>query len=338
MPLSERERLARQFRRNLLERDAETRRQVVEAYKLTWQGVRELLEEFLAKMALAQASGRPVRVSWLYEQKRLTELLRLVDAQVLSFSTTAAAIIATAQRVGIQIASGDALALIRAAGLPAAPAFPSPALLEMIGQLQDGTPIARRIAESGEMVKTFIKKQLLVGVAAGTNPKEIGRRIARELNPQEGYGVLSSAVRLARTEVLRSHREASRETYAANGDVVRGWVWLSGRSARTCAACLAMDGKVFDTATPMGTHPQCRCVCLPYLVIDPPVSDTGEAWLRGQDLDTQARVLGRSAPDYEAARAFRQGRVSLDDFVEERHSPVWGTSRTARGYGQKAPS
>lgn len=335
MPTSERERLARQFRRNLLERDAETRRQVVEAYRTTWDGIRGLLDAFLDRLARAQASGMPVRVSWLYEQRRLQELLTLIDQQILSFSGAAAAIISTAQRLAMNLGGEQALALIRAGGVSGAFGIFNPAaLLEMIGQLQDGTPIARRIAESGEMVKAHIKKQLLTGVAAGTNPKEIARRIAKPLNPKEGYGVLSSAVRLARTEVLRAHREASRETYAANGDVVKGWVWLSSRSARTCAACLAMDGRVFDTATPMGTHPNCRCVCLPYLVIDPPVSDTGQAWLEGQSLETQARILGRVKPDYEAAQAFRRGEVSLADFVEERHTGLWRTSRTAKSYGQ----
>ena len=188
-----------------------------------------------------------------------------------------------------------------------------------------------------------MRQELVNGVATGKNPKVVARKIVAALEPPagkwgQGTGPLAVALRVARTEILRAHREATRANYQQHSDIVEGWIWLSARGTHVCSACLAMDGTTHPLSEPMGTHPQCRCTMCPHLARDPAPMDTGEAWLERQSHEVQAEILGRSTPDPAAAKAFREGRVRLADFVEEHHSDVWGTTRTARTLDQAIAS
>jgi SPP1 gp7 family putative phage head morphogenesis protein len=68
---------------------------------------------------------------------------------------------------------------------------------------------------------------------------------------------------IARTEMNRASREATRRTYAENGDVLNGYIRLATNSTRTCAACWALSGTKHATSDIMPSHPQCRCVMVP---------------------------------------------------------------------------
>jgi SPP1 gp7 family putative phage head morphogenesis protein len=131
---------------------------------------------------------------------------------------------------------------------------------------------------------------------------------------------------IARTETLRAYREASRLTYEQNADVVQSYVWVAALSRRTCAACLALHGQEFPLAEPFGTHPNCRCTLVPRLRGEAnPVEETGEDWLSRQPAATAEVVLGRTG-----AAAWQEGAVGLSDFVGERQSAGYGTTRFAR--------
>ncbi len=85
-------------------------------------------------------------------------------------------------------------------------------------------------------------------VSAAATRLEVKRRAPRTLWTRTQAirgrlgGNLVRALRISRTEMLRAYREATRRNYQANGDIVAGWRWLCAKQARTCAACLAMDG------------------------------------------------------------------------------------------------
>lgn len=138
---------------------------------------------------------------------------------------------------------------------------------------------------------------------------------------------------IARTETHRAYRSASLQVMNDNKHLLKGWRWSSARDRRTCAACLALDGRIFQTDVPMKGHPNCRCSMAPvtktwkelgYDVPEPMiVQETGAAWLKKQAPSVQRQILGNAAQ-----AEYASGAVQLNDFVRLRQSRVWGSSYT----------
>ncbi len=279
--------------------------------------------------ALLAEDARPSRLAFL-----LAELDR-VSAPLSNFVAQASGDIASEQARQVIAASGDAretiLRVVDIADLPRVRIDPADtdALSNIVGAAGRGTPLESLLQERivgsglfGPSVMSQAKAALTTAVLRGQGAQEASRTLRRALG--SGQWV---AERIARTEVIRAYREASRQSYLENSDVVSGWRWLSTHTARTCAACLAMDGRVFPSTVPMGTHPACRCVQVPVVIGAEGVTtaQTGEEWLRDQDRETQEEIL---TPRGRAMWA--SGKVALSDFVRESYSPQWGVTRTAR--------
>jgi SPP1 gp7 family putative phage head morphogenesis protein len=148
-----------------------------------------------------------------------------------------------------------------------------------------------------------------------------------------------SALTIARTEILRAHREATRLSYQANPHLVERWQWLSAMDDRTCPACWAMTGTVHTTDEPLGSHPNCRCtmVPIPPLLVLPgtpapldaleredPVPSGVEAFAALSPVE-QERILGPAA-----YRAYTSGEMSLQALVGYHDHPEWGPTRYTR--------
>ncbi len=91
--------------------------------------------------------------------------------------------------------------------------------------------------------------------------------------------------------------------------------------------CLAMDGTFHTLDEHLDDHPNGRCAMVPVLKGEegaPPVWETGSEWLDKQPEAVQRKVLGNAG--YEAYKA---GAVTLQDFVGQRKSREWGTTRYA---------
>jgi hypothetical protein len=130
---------------------------------------------------------------------------------------------------------------------------------------------------------------------------------------------MNRAMTISRTQIMTAYREANIESYKAAG--VTRYMWLASLSSRTCATCLALNGKTFDTDEPFATHPRCRCTLIP--VTDSiPRLQSGSAWLAGQDVATQMDILGKSG-----YAAIQSGAVNLSDFVGEGRSAKFGPYR-----------
>lgn len=332
-------RRAREFREQLLGADEDARRLILQAYGQAWGGIGGSLEPLIRYLL---ESKDPITESQLLRLERYQQLMDQIESQLTRFGGQVESVVSAAQRQQLTAAAFQARELLTTAtGGPLGQVtnlLPSAALENLVGVLQDGTPVSRQIAATFPGVQERVKQLLIVGLASGKGPREIARKISSALEPPtgkgQGKGPLAAALRTSRTEILRAHREATRANYQQHPDIVQGWIWLSARGTHVCAACLAMDGTTHSLAEPMGTHVNCRCSMLPWLSGDPAPTNTGQAWLERQSLAVQAEVLGRSAPDPAAAKAFRAGRVRLADFVQERHSDVWGTTRTARALGE----
>jgi hypothetical protein len=56
-----------------------------------------------------------------------------------------------------------------------------------------------------------------------------------------------------------------------------------------------------------------------------PSWETGSDWLARQPIETQRRILGNAG-----AAAYRAGAVKLTDYVGQKYSDEWGSTRYAR--------
>lgn len=322
------------MRKAMLRRDQQTLRELTKAYRTAYGYIKRDAERLLDKITRAQEAGESVSPFWLSQEERYRSLLIQVQKRINAFSDQAAGKISAAQADLVTMGSKDALALIAARFPPEIAAsfdlLPSRAIEQLVGVLSDGSPLADLLGELGPQARELISRSLVQGVAAGMPI----RRIAQGIDSALGHN-LTRALNISRTESLRAYREASRQTYIANQDIVTGWVWLCSFSARTCPACFAMHGSEHSNNETLQSHCQCRCVMSPRtrswrdlgISLDEPSIDYGDAesWLHSQPAAVQQQIFGRAG--YEA---FRDGKVQLSDFVGEKIHPRWGTTRYVR--------
>jgi hypothetical protein len=204
------------------------------------------------------------------------------------------------------------------------------AVNSLLGFLADDSPLMTGLREKlGPAVADQVGQKLFEGIALGYNPRKVAAIIQKEL----GQG-LTWTLRTARTAQLYAYREATRASYLANPEIVKGWEWRSARDNRTCMSCLSLDGTHHKPDERLADHHNGRCSLLPdtvtyrdlgLKVAEPPpvVGDTGEAWFRGQSEAQQRAQMGPGKHDAWKAGKFKFGDLSsLAD-----PDPVYGRMR-----------
>lgn len=213
-----------------------------------------------------------------------------------------------------------------------ASAPPVAAFEPFVGYGASGAPLPERFStlasRLGEKYGGIIAATVAAAVAQNYTLRKTSTEIRSRIDARRETGDAPQTVRAFYSEshggVLHAYRETSREVMRQNG--VRQWRWVSSRNRRTCLACWAMDGRVFEIAEPMAAHPNCRCIAVP---VGPNTDrffpDTGEqAFERLPDAD-KAAIMGAAK-----FRAYREGAVSLADFVGVSTSPMTGPAYVER--------
>ena len=323
--------IADRFRAELLRRERQAASELVHAYGAAWQRIKRSLEDLGEQITLAQQRGEEVSPAWLLQYDRLQTLQRQVEAEIGAFTAFAEGRIRAGQYWAVQEAQEEAEQLVRA-GLGEPPPgvsftfarLPAGAVQDLVGVLQDGSPLRELLDELGPEASRAVRQALLTGVATGQHPTMIARQVRQELG-----GNLVRALTIARTEVLRAYRESSRRAYDANSDVVRGWVWHSAANTRTCAFCWSMHGTIHSVDERMATHPRCRCTMVPVtrswqdLGFDAPAAAITPAV--GTDLFEQLpEAQKRSILGPAKFAAYQEGAITLEDLRGFRRDPRWG--------------
>lgn len=101
----------------------------------------------------------------------------------------------------------------------------------------------RSITASSFTQTNAAMQSLARGMALGRNPREVGRRLRKDLGTP-----LWRANTIARTEMMKSNRRSAIDRYAAS-PVVIGWIWVAQLDDRTCPICWAQHG-VFTPIPP----------------------------------------------------------------------------------------
>ncbi len=330
--------VAEQHRRALLQRERRSASEMVRAYGEAWKRIKQRLDDLTQQIEQARGRGEEISPSWLFQYERLQSLQRQVEAEIREFARFAEQRIIAEQAEAVRAAQEHAEQLVLA-GLGEPPPgvivtfarLPTQALTDLVGFLQDGSPLRDLLDELGPDASKAVRDALIGGLATGQGPATIARQVRQALG-----GNMVRALTIARTEVLRAYRESSRRSYQANSDVVKGWVWHSALGPRTCPACWAMHGSFHRLDERLDDHPRGRCSMVPLTkswreLGFKDVPETRVQVEKGTDLFEKLtgvekeKILGKAG-----FQAYKAGAVKLEDFVGRKRSREWGTMRHAR--------
>jgi SPP1 gp7 family putative phage head morphogenesis protein len=327
--VSELDTAIRHFRALRTKREASTARALQDAFLRASNGLQTQLDGMTAWL-----DANPDPPLWrVLAEARTRNLLMQAEALFQQYSHEVGDAIHREQSVAVAQAQHDARDLIAkgfgtppvGVGLPFV-ALPQQAIGQLTATLQPGAPVRKLLDEFGGDASSIVESELITGVASGRSPRQTARAISDALGGQYDRALL-----ITRTETLRAYRGAQLEVYRANKHLLRGWRWHAALDRRTCAVCIGLHGRLFQTDEPMRPHPACRCSVIPetkswrdlgYDVPGPDrIIETGPDWFARQPVTTQQDVLGPAA--YEAYVA---GDVELEDFIRLRRSGTWGNS------------
>jgi uncharacterized protein with gpF-like domain len=173
-----------------------------------------------------------------------------------------------------------------------------------------------------------VRRELIRGVAAGSNPKATARRMVRRVESRFNGG-LTRALVISRTETLDAHRAAAAVAHAEQADVLTGWTWIAKLDTRTCASCWAQHGSEHKLREPGPLdHHQGRCARLPKT----------KSWADlGFDIEEPDDLLPDAASTFEELRpaqqiqilgraryaAWRAGRYPMEAWSQRRKTDGW---------------
>jgi SPP1 gp7 family putative phage head morphogenesis protein len=333
--VSQFQRLIAAYRAQLLALDT----RALDVLQKAWISSRETLLDLVnALVAEIEADGI-VTASEAMRLARAQALLDQVEQESRRLAALANQVIPEAQRLAVQQAIDRArtLTLAQAATVQAAASVAAQwtainpgAVIELVGALQDGTPLGAWLRQAVPDEVDAVRNVLIDGVTRGINANDLGRQItaATELP-------LRRALTLARTETMRAYTTASLTSFQANQDVLApSWEWHCALDGVCCSACVGLSGRRFPLTTPfMPKHANCRCSPLPVLR-DPdgllPHIESGPEWFAKQDATVQQQIIGSKA-GYDAYKA---GEVSIEDFAVLHRDETWGEYYSAGSYVQ----
>lgn len=178
-------------------------------------------------------------------------------------------------------------------------------------KLGSGDTISQRIWDISKQHK--LENELAISVAHGTSadetaktiqnllkePDKLYRRVrdeygelqlskhARQYSPGAGMyrSSYKNAMRLARTEINMSYRNAEIESYK-DKDYIVGYEVHRSTHDYDCDLCEDLKGKYPKNFQFNGWHPNCRCFITPILISEEEMAARREAILNGEEFDT----------------------------------------------------
>ncbi len=310
-------------------------RDLVAAWADAWD---EVAPDLTAALLEQLVAGEAITRAQLLRSTRLRKSLQVIRAQLDTLATDA----------GVRIV-GDLQAVIDAAGGAQASVIDSqlPPDADQLVDLDawsrvDADQISAIVTRSTEQITSLaepipaeqysiLRRELIRGMAAGSNPRETARRIVRRTEGRFNGG-LTRALVISRTETLDAHREAARVGRMAHADVLGGWTWLAKLDSRTCPSCWGQHGSLhsIDELGPLD-HQQGRCTGVP----------TTKSWADlGFDIEEPPSLLPDAEEQFGALRpaeqfeilgparhaAWSRGEFPMDSWSVRRTTDGWRDS------------
>jgi hypothetical protein len=328
-------RLTKRLRTDLLAITNQQDRDLTKAWVEAWDSVSVGLEAAINELTANAQAGMLSR-STILRSRRLQFTLETIVRELVRLAE-AAGVRITRDLPAVVKAAGEAQAAIIDSQLPKAERD------KLAGwDRVDPKAINAIVTRSTERITSslwplsaeadaVIRRELVLGIATGTNPRAVASRIMK--GAEGGFnGGLSRALTVSRTELLSAHREAAKLSHDENADVLRGWMWLASNSTRTCSACLGMNGTEHPLSEPgpLG-HQNCRCARSPLaktwrdLGIDipepEPVKTGSQEWFDSQPEAVQKGILGPAK-----LAAYQRGDFPMDKWAVKRSNTDWRDS------------
>jgi len=312
-------------------------RALVEAWSLAWDQVAHEIDAAALDLVNAAGEGRVTRTMVLRSQRAQAALdvlggtLDTVAAQAgFTINADLTDVITAATQAEVDMIASQLTGTRRAelrANLVRADPGQIAAMVERATQRI--TSLTRPL---GAEATAAVRRELLRGIAVGTNPRVAARRMVRGIEDQF-LGGLNRALVISRTELLDATRAAQQATDQANTDVLAGWAWVAHLGPRTCRSCIAQHGTIhpIDEPGPLD-HQQGRCARVPRTktwaelgfegIEDPPDSTPdAEAWFNSLTADEQRGILGDKG--YEA---WQRGDYPISAWSTRREADGWRDS------------
>lgn len=310
-------------------------RLLVSAWVDAWDEVAPDLTNVLLDML---TSGDRVTRAQLLRSARLRGALAVI-AEYLQVLARQTGVVITGDLQAVIAAAGGAQASILDSQLPFG--FMDPRALAAWSRVDERQidAIVRRTTERitsktralSREAQTAVRRELIRGVAAGSNPRVTARRIVRRVEGRFNGG-LTRALVISRVETLDAHRAGAAVGQAQHLDVLAGWTWLSALDIRTCPSCWAQHGSEHPASEPGPIdHHQGRCARMPRtktwaelgIDIPEPPSLLPNAQERFDALSVQAQrdILGPAR-----YAAYVEGRFPMDAWSVRKSNPGWRDS------------
>ena len=311
---------SQKFRSEVLRRDRDALRQLSSAYSEIARRLKLDLDALTRDIEAAQRAGKTVNRDWLRRSLRYQSLIRQAQIEISAYSNGALRFIESRQRSAIDLGQDHAADLIQRGTDITFARLPSEAINEMVGVLEDGSPLSKVLDRLAGDAARDLRQGLIVGLGSGHGAEKIARNLRTALDIPRW-----KALQVARTEMMRAYRQSTLQTYAANGDVLDGWVWTSTLSTRTCLACWALNGTFFPLSKQFfPAHVSCRCTSIPSIRGVNTNMQSGSVAFANLPAAQQQTILGPSRYDM-----FQKG-TPLEDFVILTRDKDWGGAYQVR--------
>jgi SPP1 gp7 family putative phage head morphogenesis protein len=316
-----------------LEREGVAISRMQRAYKAATKASIDELEALEGRIAEREANGEPPSETILWMRQRIIDNIEELGRNLKKFSIEGAQITADGQLESAILANEASGSMVEtAAGRKPAgvtlgsswTTLPDESLQAFVGFSGDGSPLGELFATIPQVTTDAMQMALVQGISLGEGPRTVARRV-RKASDIGRY----RAETIARTEMIRSAREAQRQLYTENF-AVQGYRRQATQDSRVCLACLALSGTLHKTDEIMPSHPNCRCVMIPETLSwaeitgDSSIPDTRPA------VATPDRILaGLSDADKMAIMGPARYQMYLDgkplaDFVQVEPNMDWG--------------
>ena len=311
------------FRRELLNRDEASLREMA----VRWQQVESrLLGDIIALVSEMRDQG--ITTPTLYQlsrSRRFQTLMAQVREQMTLYREYTDQAINERQTFEALRALQEYPQLISAAASDAGVTVQfdrmTPSAVERMTGVTGSEPLRSTLERASILGPEAMIRELVTGLALGKNPNQIARDMVRN-----GMGrSFRRFATIARTEVMRVHRQTILEGYRDSG-VVTAYQRVASKSLRTCFACLILDGTVYPLEEEFPQHPNCRCQLIPILVGRGAIEyKRGLDWFLGLEPSKQRQIMGPGN-----FRRWTGSTSSLRDFIYTHEDPVWGPSPRTR--------
>jgi hypothetical protein len=256
----------------------------------------------------------------------IEEIRALLEEELDDFAGYLNTTLPSYEQDAIQLGLTESLAILGLAYFYAGvDAEPQTAPADVLGQmLAVNSPLYNRLQMYGAYHAQQIADALLETIKGNLSELTGAQGIAKimQASALASANALADAMRLTRTALLYSYREATRLNYVANSDTVSGWQWLAELDDRVCMSCVVMHGTIHGLDETLNDHHNGRCAMIP--IVGEPVlqPDAGIQWFESLSAEQQKARMGNGR--YEAWKA---GSFELPEISKVYNDDVYGEMR-----------